>query len=114
MKITTTVTLRTGEPGAYEFVYPGESINLSREEAETLIQRGFAADDKACSTKDETGKAHHLVDAILDAIDDLKPNGFGKDGKPAVKAIEDIIGQSISASDRDKAWDEYQALTNDE
>lgn len=114
MKITTTVTLRTGEPGAYEFVYPGESINLSREEAETLIQRGFAADDKACSTKDEPGKAHHLVEAILDAIDDLKPNDFGKDGKPAVKAIEDIIGQSISASDRDKAWDEYQTLTNDE
>jgi hypothetical protein len=113
MKITTTVTLRTGEPGAYEFVYPGESINLSREEAETLIQRGFAADDKACFSKNEPGKTHHLVDAILDAIEDLKPNDFGKDGKPAVKAIEDIIGQSISASDRDKAWDEYQALIND-
>ena len=50
----------------------------------------------------------------MDAIDDLKPDAFGKDGKPSVKAIEEILGQGISGGDRDKAWDAYQCLTRDE
>ncbi len=106
MKITTTVTLRTGEPGAYEFVSAGASINLPNNEAQALVERGFAF-------LDPSSKQSDIHEAIVDAIGDLQPTDFGKDGKPAVKAIEDIIGQSISASDRDKAWDEYQTLTND-
>ena len=106
MKITTTVTLRTGEPGAYEIVTPSTSINLPNDEAQYLVERGFAFLDSPSKERD-------IHEAIIDAIGDLQPTDFGKDGKPAVKAIEDIISQSISASDRDKAWDEYQALTND-
>ena len=107
MKVTTSITLRVGEPGAYEYVAPGESINLPNKDAEALILRGFALNDSKGDEDDD------LVDAILDAIDDLKPEAFGKDGKPSVKAIEDIIGESISASDRDKAWEAYQSLASD-
>lgn len=106
MKITSTITLRIGEPGAYEIIPPGTSINLPNEEARYLVSRGFSIREPS---KDP--KPNDLIDAIIDAIADLKPNAFGKDGKPSVKAIEDIIGQSISGADRDKAWEAFQCLT---
>jgi len=106
MKITTTLTLRMGEPGAYDYISPGVSLNLTNEEAEVLIDRGFAI-------KDPVGDPRvALIDAIMDAIDDLSPDAFGQDGKPNVKAIQDIIGQNISAADRDEAWVAYQSLTS--
>ncbi len=49
----------------------------------------------------------------MDAIADLEPDSFGKDGKPAVKAIEAVLGQDITATDRDRAWTAYQALLDD-
>ncbi|CAH0992189.1 hypothetical protein SIN8267_02305 [Sinobacterium norvegicum] len=109
MKITTTITLRIGKPGAYEYVAPGTPVNLPNEEAEYLVSRGFSIQEPSKSSK-----STDLIDAIMDAIDDLKPDAFGKDGKPSVKAIEEILGQGISGGDRDKAWDAYQCLIRDE
>ena len=110
MKITTTTTLRTGEPGAYEFVSPNSSIHLNRKVAQALIDRGFAAQVKSVCQQEGLPSAQGLVDEIIDAIDDVAPNDFGKDGKPSVKAIEEIMGVNISAADRDEAWENYQTL----
>ena len=44
-----------------------------------------------------------LIESAREAIDAGKTT---KDGKPEVKAIEEILGRNITADERDEAWDE--------
>lgn len=109
MDIIAESTLRMGKPGAYVFIDPGQSVSVGKEEGKRLIERGFARADTSEALPED-----NLTEAIVDAIGDLSSEAFGKDGKPNVKALEDIIGQTISAADRDKAWSAYQALVDNE
>lgn len=107
MKVKSLVTLRVGKPGKYQSVVAGDIVNLDDDEAKDLIDRGFVAKIDGSEADDA-----HLVEAILDAITDLPDDAFGKDGKPGVKAIEVILGENITAAQRDKAWDAYQQLVD--
>lgn len=106
MKVIASITLRVGSPERMEYIPPGEPVNLPAEDANELMERGFAT---KASPKDKDDDDR--LESIIDAIGDLEPTAFGKDGKPNVKAIEEIIGWSISAADRDDAWVQYQKLT---
>ena len=108
MQVNTLTTLRIGQPGAYESVPPNTLIELSEQEAQVLIKRGLVM-----AHLDNMPEANNLLEAIVDAIDDLPPESFGKEGKPSVKSIESVISQNISAADRDKAWQMYQDLVSD-
>ncbi len=105
MKVVANITLRVGTPEKMEYVPPGVPVNLPADEARELIERELA--EKA-SPKDEADD--DLIEAIVDAIGDLSPDAYGKDGKPTVRAIEDLLGRSITAAERDQAWGEYQKL----
>ena len=105
MKIITTVTVVTGKGGQTVDHLPGECIDLAQGEAQRLIALGFA------QAKTQTLlQGSELIEAVVDVIVDLKPKDFGKDGKPHVKAIEQVMGQNITAGDRDRAWEAYQQL----
>lgn len=108
MRVTTLTTLRTGKPGSFEAVVPGETIELPDTEAQSLITRGLVIAKHEVIDQD-----NDLIDAILDAIDDLPQEAYGKDGKPSVRSIEEILTQSVTAADRDRAWETYQSLVND-
>lgn len=109
MKIIPLTALRLGKGEALEVVLPGKSVDVSDAEAQRLIGRGLAKSDETSAVNPSD-----LNDAIVDAIGDLSPESFGKDGKPNVKAIESMLGHDITAADRDKAWGVYQELIQDD
>lgn len=111
MKVISSITLRVGTPEKMEYIPPGEPVNLPADDAKVLIDRGLAA--KATPHQKEDDDDGDLIEAIIDAIGDLDPAAFGKDGKPNVKAIEEIIGRSITATERDHGWNVFQKLTDD-
>ncbi len=108
MRVTALITLVIGKPSESRSIMPGAEAELSEAEAKRLIALGFAEARTAAVVKPVD-----LQDAIMDAIADLEPDSFGKDGKPAVKAIEAVLGQDITATDRDRAWAAYQSLLTD-
>jgi hypothetical protein len=113
MKVISNITLRVGTPEKMEYIPPGEPVNLPADDAKALIERGLAG--KATPhEKEDDDDDDDLLEAIIDAIGDLDPAAFGKDGKPNVKAIEEIIGRSISASQRDRGWGAFQKLSDDD
>ncbi len=87
-------------------------IKLNDAEAKTLIVRGFAEPaGKAAASKPSEIKADEPdadILAIIDAIAVLDESGFGKDGKPLVKALEDVLDRGISQEQRDQAWKHYE------
>ena len=112
MKIITTVTVVTGKGNQTVCYSPGECIDLAQGEAQRLIALGFA--QAQAQTQAQTAlQGAELIEAIVDVIADLKPKDLGKDGKPHVKAIEQVIGQNITAGDRDRAWEAYQQLMDE-
>lgn len=131
-RIVTLVTFVMGEENNKTLVPPMHVLPLeSSDEAADLVKRGLArwitqadADlQLANSTSsysslgivkgEKIDETAGLVDAIVDAITDMDSSEFGKDKKPNVKAIEKILGQSITAADRDQAWEIYQQLVAD-
>lgn len=71
-------------------------------------------DGNAVDLSDDDEKADEAVTIgdIVEAIDLLDPDTDGhytKGGKPEVAALENVLGQDITASQRDEAWKEYQA-----
>ena len=101
------------EPGSVEWegksYLPGETIDLPKDEAERLIKKGKARESKG----EDTGKAEPEPDAeIMEAAKDaINAGKVTQDGKPEVKAIEEILGRDITAQKRDEIWEE---LTKDE
>ncbi len=124
-RVVAKVTLRVGQPPNSTLVPPGHACDVSPEEAADLRARNFIEgnDDtecdaavEDCSDDDVTAitDTSELINAVVDAIDDLEPGAFGKDGKPGVKALEKLLGEEVTACDRDQAWDKYQSLLNED
>lgn len=112
MKITAIITLHVDG----KTILPGKSVDVANEEAQSLIDRGFAQSAAKATAAPETSKTPPppppppaSLDDIIEAIDQLNPEtDFAKNGKPKVEAIEAVLGQNIDAEARDKAWELYQ------
>ncbi len=111
MKITAIITLHVDG----KTILPGKSVDVANEEAQSLIDRGFAQSATKATAAPETSKTppppppSASLDDIIEAIDQLNPEtDFAKNGKPKVEAIEAVLGQNIDAEARDKAWELYQ------
>ena len=102
MQIRTLITLHTDKGK----VPPQTVVSLPDDEAKTLIAKDFAQATDASSTEDASTTESELHDAI--AV--LSEDGFGKDGKPLIKALEEVLDRDITQAERDSAWKSYQAL----
>lgn len=113
MKIKTIITLHANGK-----VYsPGSVFDLSDDEAERIISCGFAdrenkeptSDEPAAQEKTQQPKVVPTLEDIVDAIAALDfAKDFGKNGKPNVDAIEDLLDANITAAQRDEAWEIFQ------
>lgn len=116
MKITAIITLHVDG----KTILPGKSVDISNEEAKSLIDRGFAKSADALAVAEQKPvqpqQPEPAIDDVIEAIEILNPEtDFAKNGKPKVEAIETVLGQNISAETRDKAWELYQKeLATDE
>ncbi len=122
-RVVAKVTLRVGQPPDTELIPPGASCEVSVEEAVDLRTRGFihggeavpkdggikGGNDNPFPQVSQT-QSFERIDAIIDAIGDLPTEDFGKDKKPNVRAIEKLLGEDITAGERDQAWEKYQSL----
>ena len=113
MKVIAIITLQVDG----KTILPGKSVDIANEEAQSLIDRGFAQSaTKETTAAPETSKTPPppppppaSLDDIIEAIDQLNPEtDFAQSGKPKVEAIEAVLGQNINADTRDKAWELYQ------
>ena len=87
-------------------VSPGQTVRISDDEVQSLIDRGFATPvDGDADTKPTTEVS--LAD-VIEAIDLLSPDDFTKDGKPKVPSLIDVLGDDITGELRDRAWEIYQ------
>jgi hypothetical protein len=102
MQIRTLITLHTDKGK----VPPQSVVALPDAEAKALIAKGFALATDASSNEDAPATESELHDAI--AV--LSEDGFGKDGKPLIKALEEVLDRDITQAERDSAWKSYQAL----
>ena len=100
-------TLVAGTPDQPMTITAGESVSLEDSEARYWGEHGVAymADPSMTAAIMDAPIA-----AIVDAIAELPSSGYGKDGKPTVKAIQAIIDQEVSARQRDLAWQQFQDL----
>ncbi|MGF1775898.1 HI1506-related protein [Vibrio nomapromontoriensis] len=69
----------------------------------------------------DAGALSHLVTeplaALIEAIKQLDPSNnqhFTSSGKPQVDALAERVGQKVSASERDAAWEAMQSQTHHE
>ncbi|MCC3862663.1 hypothetical protein [Pseudemcibacter aquimaris] len=88
-------------------VKPGETTDLEKADAERLIKLGFVKAATSASSIETTASDDGDMSAMLDAISVLDADGFGKDGKPLVKALEDILDKDITSQQRDLAWEQF-------
>ncbi|WP_019223976.1 hypothetical protein [Bartonella rattaustraliani] len=91
-------------------VQSGAIIKLDDMDANALIARGFAepiAQTMPIKTPENNAPDADIL-SIMDAIAMLDTNGFGKDGKPLIKALKDVLDRDISQEQRDEAWKRYE------
>ena len=105
------VTLSAGDPLNPTLVPPGEPFSIDDTEGQLLIERQFAV--AAQEQPAQASPQSDQLDAIVDAIAELPESAYGKDGKPSVKAIQNIIDVEITASQRDEAWLAFQKLSDE-
>jgi len=113
MKIKANITLHANGK-----VYaPGSLVDLADEEAQRIVSRGFAENEEqepvlhspAVQGQTSLHKAVPTIEDIVDAIAALDPaKDFGKNGKPNVDAIEDLLDANITAAQRDEAWERFR------
>ena len=105
------VTIISGNPLNPLLIPPGQPFQIDEDEGHALIKRLFAVASREQPAQ-STVQSDHL-DAIVDAIAELPESAYGKDGKPSVKAIQNIIDVEITASQRDEAWLAFQKLSDE-
>lgn len=104
------VTFISGDPMQPVQSEPGDILVIGDQEATDWVARKFAqfkSNDQygSMGTIDDTP-----LDAIVDAIAELPSTGYGKDGKPNVKALQNILEVEVTAMQRDDAWTRFQQL----
>ena len=109
MKVIAVITLQVDG----KTILPGKSVDISDEEAKSLIERGFAKSADASAVIEQKPAQNQqpepAIDDVIEAIEILNPEtDFAKNGEPKVEAIEAVLGQNISAETRDQAWELYQ------
>lgn len=125
-------TIRVGKANDTRLVGPNQTVTLPHAMAQSLIERGVVealasvsapdsvSDVESVSTSSSTidtptmlsEKLDALVDALLDGMPALSPDDLDRSGKPTVKALEHMIDASVSAAERDQAWQVYQSLVD--
>ncbi|PCH99129.1 MAG: hypothetical protein COB76_06370 [Alphaproteobacteria bacterium] len=113
MKIKALITLHVNGKA----ILPDSFVDVETEEAKSLINRGFASNDKVSATAKTTGNAPPppslnkpvpTLEDIVDVIHDLDPSqDYGKSGNPNVDALEVLLDANVSAAQRDAAWEVF-------
>ena len=122
MKIKALITLYASG----KEIAPGTIVEITDGEAQRLIERGFAAENKAeraspskaqkppvekrdSSQKSESAPGPTLED-IIETIAELdKTRDFSKDGKPTSQELEAILKAPIPAAQLDRAFEVFLA-----
>ena len=116
MRIEALITLQTTE----KTYGPGEVLEVEEQEAKSLIKLGFAkaADLSGADSSEKTippplGDSDDETTSLIQAIHTLSKEEFTKEGKPKVQALEELLGKTITAKQRDRAFKvyEYQVRT---
>ena len=109
-------------------VIEAEAAVIKKLEDDGIADAAKAAVDYCLNELDETVKDHEalllaamrpedrhalLVDGIM-ALDADNTALFTDDGKPQVKALEEVVGFTVSAAERDDAWAEVESDLDDE
>ena len=107
-------------------IEPGEVIDLDKDDrlSEKDVKRiiksgtGVMSDGKTQAVNKQSSElsAGRLV-KYLQAIDSLDPDNkddYTESGKPEVNALKQLVDGDVSASERDEAWEHYQALSTSE
>ena len=76
-------------------------FDLNDPQVRRLVQEGVLVHAEKDSLQE-------LTVAAIRRLDPSKAHLWTDDGKPLVRAIEDELGENISAEDRDVAWHTYQ------
>lgn len=108
MNIIPLVTLIGGTPHGPQVFLPGQVVTLNTEEAKRLMDSQLVV---ASHHDSPVSEAADFIDAIVDAIAELPSSGFAKDGKPNIKALQNILECEVSATQRDEAWEQFQQLS---
>lgn len=97
----------------------GDTIVVSPEGTELPVQFRKEAIARGCvpvgiNTEGEPPKREPSRDELVAAgieklLESDEEDAFGKDGKPAVAALSKVVGFSITAADRDAAWEKFEA-----
>lgn len=103
------VTFIAGDPLNPTVTLPGETMTISKEEGQSLVDRKLAVYGKDSAAA--LAKKNDELGAIVDAIAEIPTGSYGKDGKPSVKAIQSIVDIEITAAQRDEAWQQFQLLS---
>ncbi|WP_039758467.1 hypothetical protein [Bartonella queenslandensis] len=106
MELIAKISLQTPDG----LVQPSAIIKLDDTDANALIARGFAepiGQEMSIKTPENNERDADIL-SIMDAIAVLDASGFGKDGKPLVKALKDLLDRDVSQEQRDEAWERYQ------
>ena len=93
--------------GRQATIASGEVTDLETPDAERLIKLGLVKPVDAGASVEVATSDGGDMSALLDAISVLDADGFGKDGKPLVKALEDILDKDITSQQRDLAWEQF-------
>jgi len=99
-----------------EYVEDDAEIKTKTEEeakAKADAEAKALADAEAKALAEAEAKTKAKAEILKAARKAIKAGDVTQDDKPTVEAIETILGRDISAADRDEAWDQIQAETEE-
>lgn len=91
-----------------EFGYKGE---LPKGLASVMVDPAEIEEDAGADEADD--KIQRICDAIA-ILDPDDPDQFTNAGLPQVDALEEVMGEDITAAERDAAWAQYKAQADGE
>lgn len=101
------LTLYAGPNGTCQ---RGKHINLSEEEAKSLIDEGYALPltdkTKPVLEKNQVDREAEILDAVRILIDENDRSKLIASGAPSVEALEDLLGYDITSAERDTAYEQ--------
>ncbi len=85
---------------------PGESVDLSKKEAARFVEKGIVRllsdDDKESGRWKKTPPTEDEENAA--ALKAVADGNKTQSGKPTTEAMTEILGQPVSAAERDEIW----------